>query len=249
MRRGKTLVLVLSSLALGAVAHAVSDSSPYRSIPERNVFNLKPPVAPPDPTQLAIQQAPKLTLTGITTILGNKRALITVPSAKPGQPPEPLMLAEGQSQNDVEVMEINEVAGTVKVNNHGAVQTLDFLNNGAKPTPGAPPSPMSVPPPPAAPMPGNLMPPPPGNSSVTPLKSLPQRTLRLPGSQNSGQGAAMGTAAGAGGVNNQSDQQQLSAEEQAALIYLNTQKMKAEGNPMSKIMPPIKGMEDPPTPR
>jgi hypothetical protein len=81
MRRGKTLVLVLSSLALGTAAQAITDSSggPYHGIIERNVFNLKPPAPPPAPPD-PISQAPKLTLTGITTILGNKRALMTATS-------------------------------------------------------------------------------------------------------------------------------------------------------------------------
>lgn len=250
MRRGKTLMVVLSSLALGTAAQAITDSSggPYHGIVERNVFNLKPPPPPPDPNALIAQQAPKLTLTGITTILGNKRALITVPSSKPGAPQESLMLAEGQAQNDVLVMEINEIAGTVKVTNHGTVQTLDFLNNGAKPAPGPAPAPMSIPNPMPAPPPGNVMPvPPQPNSSVTPLKSsLPQRTLRLPGSANAGD-TGMGGVAGVSAANNNSAETPLTAEQQAAMIYLNKKKYESEGNPMAKIMPPIPGVEESPT--
>ena len=36
------------------------------------------------------------------------------------------MLAEGQRDGDIEVLEIDEKAGNVKVNNFGIPQTIDF---------------------------------------------------------------------------------------------------------------------------
>src|SRR5215831_18990314 len=119
-------------LMAGAAQAATEDSSPHRfqGIIDRNVFGLKPQASNesnvPAPTP-----PPKLTLTGITTILGNKRALLSTPPV-PNKPAESFMLTEGQRDGEIEVLEINEIAGTVKVMNHGVEQTLDFITDGAK---------------------------------------------------------------------------------------------------------------------
>lgn len=67
---------------------------------------------------------PRITLTGITTILGNKRALITV--AGPGKTSQSYMLTEGQGEDEIEVLRIDEKKGAVEVRNHGTIQTLSF---------------------------------------------------------------------------------------------------------------------------
>src|SRR5581483_7341654 len=126
----------LGSLAAVAGARAVPNVSPnrYQTIPERNVFNLKKQevvVQEPPPVQV-----PKITLTGITTLLGLKRAVLQVaPTGRPGEATrdEAFILAEGQREGDLEVLEINEAAGTVKVRTAGTLLTLDFVNNGTKP--------------------------------------------------------------------------------------------------------------------
>ena len=65
-------------------------------------------------------------------------------------------LGEGQREGDLEVLEIDEKAGKVKVNNFGTVVDLDFDNNGVKtaaaPAPGGAPKPAGfVPAPPQNP--------------------------------------------------------------------------------------------------
>src|SRR5262245_49387187 len=176
---GKTLVylsLALSASALGSPA----DVGRYHGIVERNVFNLKPPppAVPPEPPAAP---PPKITLTGITTILNNKKALLKV--AVPAKPPEPAkeesyILTVDESRNDILVIDIDEKAGKVQVNNHGAVQTLDFKNDGAKQ--------IAVAPPPVAPGPGaipppTMLPPPPAPQPVQ-GRTIPTRSMRLPSS-------------------------------------------------------------------
>ena len=78
----------------------------------------------------------------VTTILGNKRALLKMtPPAKPGEPAkeQSFTLGEGQREGDIEVLEINENAGTVKVNDYGTITTLDFDKDGVKVAGGPPP--------------------------------------------------------------------------------------------------------------
>ncbi len=183
-RGGRTTVLVLSGLMLGTGTPELSadmTGNPYQGIVERNVFNLREPT--PTTTEAPAAPPPKITLTGFTDILGNKRVLFKVQiPAKPPQPAkeESYILAEGQRDGDIEVLEIDEEAGVAKFNNHGTVQTLDLANDGAKP----PATPMPVAQPavpnrfPLAPNP-NVQPPNPA------MKAIPPRALRLPPMPNS----------------------------------------------------------------
>src|SRR5690348_5443221 len=81
---------------MAASVYAVASNprlNDYDSIAPRNIFNLREPVKTVEP----VTNAPpmNLNLTGITTMLGNKLAMIrTHPPAKPGTPlpEETLML-------------------------------------------------------------------------------------------------------------------------------------------------------------
>ncbi len=123
--------LLLSSLAANAAISGVQDS-PYAGIVGRNVFGLSAPVVSHDPPATKPIALPKITLTGITTILGRSVAFITVAGVKPGEAAESFMLAEGQGVNDIEVKNIDERAGVVSIVNHGELQLLDFVHDGAK---------------------------------------------------------------------------------------------------------------------
>ena len=146
----KPLLCLLSILVLWAGERAAFadtvGATPYQAIVERNVFGLKPPTPPPDP-EANKPPPPKILLQGITTLLGNKRALLKV--SVPAKPPEPakeipLVLAEGQRDGEIEVLAIDENARTVKVNDYGTVVDLNFESNGVKiaasPVPAAPPN-------------------------------------------------------------------------------------------------------------
>jgi hypothetical protein len=167
MMRGANTLVYLLSFSLGISAHAVSaGDSPYKNIVERNVFGLKPPQgpvadAPPPPS--------KITLTGITTLLENKRALLSV--QVPNKPLETFMLTEGQRDGEIEVREIDEKAGTVKVLNHGVEQTLDFKIDGAKPLPVIHPTGVPA---------GGLIVPTNATGIPAPIRTIPTRSLRLP---------------------------------------------------------------------
>jgi hypothetical protein len=133
------MVRIWVSVLLGMgtqVLSAGAPENPYQGIVDRNVFDLKPPVDPASLVPPALPP-PKITLTGFTTILGNKRVLFKV--QLPPRPPAPAkeefyILSEGQRDGDVEVLEINDTAGVAKLNNHGTIQTLDLAENGVKPS-------------------------------------------------------------------------------------------------------------------
>jgi hypothetical protein len=142
-------LLVLSLNARLLVADA--SGHPYTGIAARNVFGLgllvaQHPGLPPAPL-------PKIMLVGITTILQDKRALLTVQF--PAQPPEPAkevscIVTLGQRQGPIEVLAIDEATGSVRVNNSGTEMLLSFARDGSRqqdtPSPPvAPPPPSSLP--------------------------------------------------------------------------------------------------------
>jgi hypothetical protein len=225
---------LLSASAMSLTSFGATPN-PYSAIVERNVFNLHAPPPPVNPADL-IKKAPpmKITFTGITTILGTKKAFLTIPPVKPGGPPESMILAEGQALNDVEVKSIDEKAQIVQVINHGEPETLDFIHNGATPSgppPGVLPPPMALPAPIPAPPPPGVQPMPSAGNVIRPLRSLPTRT---PGADASGGGLG---AAGATGAANQPGQNTLTPEEQVALIELQRYKAIQEHDPISAILP------------
>jgi hypothetical protein len=179
----KVAGFVLSTFIVCSMAMAIGadTGNPYQGIVDRNVFGLKPPPLPGKPEEKKAD-LPPITLTGITTILGNKRALMTMQA--PGKPPQSFIVPEGQREGDLEVLEIDEKAGTVKLNQSGTTVTLSFEKNGPKlpasvpaalpnianqGNPGVVPHPTPIPYVPGAPPPVS-----------TGLKGIPTRQIRMP---------------------------------------------------------------------
>lgn len=158
MRGGTILLCAVGAWVLCPAVNGASrdaTASPYQGIVERNVFGLKPPPPPPDP-EANKPPPPRIFLQGITTFGGVKRALLKAQlPPKPGDKPtgeQSFILAEGQRDGDIEVLEIRTDTGisTVKVNDFGTITNLTFEKDGIKgapgaaPTPGIPPQPRTV---------------------------------------------------------------------------------------------------------
>ncbi|HEX5220534.1 MAG TPA: hypothetical protein VFZ59_13270 [Verrucomicrobiae bacterium] len=143
------LMLPLSAfLILTVSATAVTPDNPYSGIVERNSFGLKPPVNPADLVKPPAPVVADIKLQGITTILGRKQVLMKV--KVPAKPPEPardesLVVAEGDREGEIEVIEINPLEETVKVNNAGTILALNMKDHSEKPSPGAVPAPGALP--------------------------------------------------------------------------------------------------------
>src|SRR5262245_7432532 len=162
----------LSSIALCATASAIVNESanPYQGIVDRNVFGLKPPPPISDTKTQPVKDPPPITLTGMTTILSTKRVLLNVQS--PGKPVQSFILAEGQREGDIEVLEIDERAGSTKINYAGTTVPLNFEKNGPKLTASAGPT--------VAPGVSTMAAGTPANANTAApggLKSIPTRTL------------------------------------------------------------------------
>jgi hypothetical protein len=129
---GKIVVCLASGLVLNAGARAgdtVLPNNPYAPIIVRNVFGLNPPLANDVTTQ--VDPPSKITPNGIMSIFGRLQVLFKVAgTAKPGQPAkdESYILSEGQRQDEIEVIHIDEKASLVTFNNHGTVQEIPLAN-------------------------------------------------------------------------------------------------------------------------
>ncbi|MGA2245119.1 MAG: hypothetical protein ABSH48_08980 [Verrucomicrobiota bacterium] len=118
--------------------------TPYAGIVARNMFGLVPiPPLDPHAGDPPADPPPKITPTGIMTIFGRDQALFTAaPKAKPGQPAkdDAYVLAEGERQDDIEVIKINHETSIITFNNHGTVQELPLIApkdvGGSAPGPG-----------------------------------------------------------------------------------------------------------------
>ncbi len=263
MRNGKTLALALSALALGNGVQALTSDSPggpYHGIVERNIFDIHAaaPPPPPDPNA-SLPPPPNIRLQGITDILGRKQVLFKV--QLPAKPPNPakeesFILTIGERQGEIEVLEINPKAGTVKMKNYGVVTNLSLELNSDKLVSVAPPMAAPAPPPnvPQMTAPGTIAPPP----TLPGLPGKFPRTLRLPGANNTQAspsqpgGANYGSYGGGGGgtgfgsasanpnvPHDQSvPQPYMSPEARALIIEAQRLKYQNEGNSMSTIMPP-----------
>jgi hypothetical protein len=142
-RMGTIFLSALSLVALDAVA-IEARTSPYDKIAERNLFQLHAPAvvaeAGPKPPPLR-----KITLTGIATTFGKAVAFITIEGIR-AQPAESLMLMSGQMVNGIEVREIDERAGVVRILNGEELQILNFEapKSTDMPSPNLPASPPGV---------------------------------------------------------------------------------------------------------
>ena len=130
------VVRLTGGLALVAsvvfAANGASEGNEYRVIPARNVFNLHAQEPPPRTNEPPPPPSPNVKLTGITSMLGVKRAFFMVsPPAQPGKPPgteQSFIIQEGQSQGGIDVLQVNEKAATVKIRNAGT-ETVLALNS------------------------------------------------------------------------------------------------------------------------
>jgi hypothetical protein len=134
--------LVIAASCCGAkVLGAAASVDYYKQIPTRNLFGLHEP-EPPRVEEVK-PQLPTIVLNGITT-MGSKIAFVKVQSLpKPGQQQQQteqsFMLTEGQRESGIEMLQIDEKAGTIRVNNSGTEMTIGF-DKGAGKVAKTPPS-------------------------------------------------------------------------------------------------------------
>ena len=243
----KRLVKIAICLASGLVLNAgtraddaVLANNPYAPIVVRNIFGLNP-VPTNDVNATPTEPPPKITPNGIMSIFGKWQVLFKVAGTpKPGQPAkdESYILSEGQRQDEIEVIQIDEKANLVTFNNHGTVQELPLVKANA--------SAASTPTGRAVPNPNFAAP----NGETSGRGRLGGGPAGGPGSarnRSRGDSSALTTVPTRGGYSGQATQAQnaMTPEEQALMIEANrmlTQKQVDEGSypplPPTVLTPP-----------
>ena len=146
-RLGKIAVCLAGGLLLNAGLRAAnrvtapapapasnpSQDNPYAAIAVRNIFGLNPLVAAVDSNALLEASLPKITPTGIMTVFGQSQVLFKVAPAKPGPGAKEdyYTLSEGQRQDDIEVIKIDDKKSLVTFDNHGTTQELPLAEASA----------------------------------------------------------------------------------------------------------------------
>ena len=230
-------IILVAVLLAGASAHAgevVASDKPYAAMVARNIFNLVP-IPPVTAPELPADPPPKITPNGIMSIFGKLQVLFKVaPQNRPGQPPakeEAYVLSEGERQDEIEVIKIDEPGSVVTFNNHGIVQELPLANapNASGPAPA------------------------PAGGVVVAPGLAPTRGMRPGGASRFGQGNLPGIPAGgnpeasampslggaaSGGIYNPPPQENLSPEANALLVEKNYLDAKARNDPSAPLFPP-----------
>jgi hypothetical protein len=195
----------------------------------------------------------------ITTLLG-KRACFVV--QEPGKPQvNSDLLREGEKDSSItnlEVLQIDPRAGSVKVNYGNKQLTLDFKSNGIAPPvgpaiaapgpmlagrPGGPGGPLGGPPAPGLPPPGlGQASQPVAADSGRGLRPIPTRPTRLPLGEGTGYGFGATGGSGRYGYNTSAqaqNQPNLSAEQQVVIMKAQEQQAVRTGIPF----PPTPGLD------
>jgi len=221
-------------------------NNPYQAIADRNAFSLKPAPPPPE-IEKPKTPPPKITLTGITTRAGKKKVFLKTPGA-PGKPGEQAKeqyyeIAEGVTDRDIEVLEINPKAGTVRIKYEGTEIPLNFVDNGAKAIapppgqPGQPGVPGMIPAPGVMPAPGQN-----GGAPGSNVRPLPTRTLRLPTpSASAAPTMSPGLGRSSPAPQTPAPQDEMTAEQHILLVELERERTKHQV--AAGLIPPL-----PPTP-
>ena len=138
---GAALLTQAADMAMNNSASA--NLNPYAPIVARNIFGLLPiPTNPPvDPNAALATPPPKITPNGTMTLFGVPQALFKVAWPPAGGQPakeQSYVLAEGESQDNIEVTKIDQAAGVITFNNNGTVQVLPLAAAPKLTTPASP---------------------------------------------------------------------------------------------------------------
>lgn len=232
-------------LCASTVAAIESADIPYQDIVTRNVFALKPPPAPAPPEETKPPPS-KIILTGIWTVNGKLALMKTAAeAAKPGhaaQPERYYNLHIGERDGDIEVVSIDEKAGSVTVLNAGQKEILTFEKNGVKlastppPTvPGKPGVLPGVPHPPTGVIPRPTRP----ATGATAFPRFPTRTIRSATPVGARVTPGLGTTTPyVRTTATQQQQPQLSTAETTVIMEAERQRLISQGSPNAMIMPP-----------
>ena len=234
-------------VAMGLTTQAMDN--PFSGIVARNMFNLVPmPTNNPADANKQPDPPAKISANGIMTLFGAPEVLfqVTLPP-KPNQPQQvnSYTMSEGDRQDGIEVVKIDQAAGIITFNNNGVVQEIPL---GAATSSGPASGPASSP----------------ANAFGRPAWSRGPGGPGMPGFQGYAAGSSPGYSGGSSspmdnnpnpGANEgaqtpmqslyqanlaaaAADPNRLSPEAQAIMMEANRQQLQAAGDPIAGLIPP-----------
>jgi hypothetical protein len=229
----KILICVAGGLAVSAGLRAdtvPTTGNPYALVVARNIFGLNPP-PPPDLNPAPVEAPVKITPNGIMNVFGKLQVLFKVSGKTPGKE-ESYMLTEGQGQDDIDVIKIDEKNSIVTFNNHGVEQVLPLTAAASSSLPAA------------AAMGGNSGIP--GVPGATMGGTFGSSGFNTAFGSRGGTGLGIPTAANVPGIRPIATRPVVPANQQPAMtpeqqiIMIEAQRMQYQsvGDPVAKILPP-----------
>lgn len=107
--------------------------NPYRHVVDRNIFDLREPVPVPQPVPLPkLEDSEELMLTGVVDFRLGRWALITC--TQHGKPPRSYTLSVGEREDNLQLLDIDAKAATVRVR-HGSGEVQLSLKKDGPSTP------------------------------------------------------------------------------------------------------------------
>ncbi len=239
-RFGKMSVCLVGSLACSLVVLAqdkASPDNPYAGIVARNVFGLVPPPPPAPPPEVPKDPPPKITVNGTMKMFGMLQVLFKVaPINKPGEPPgkeTAYTMSQGDSQDDVEVVKINDTADpvTITFNNHGTTQEIPLAPPPTLTGPAAGPGGPGGPAGPAGAPGGGMRAP----GFFPGRRPAPGMGMGVPSNNQNPQG---NPTMGMGGPSGQGENVQLTPEAQVIMMEKQRADFINQNTPAAMILPP-----------
>lgn len=128
---GKSFCLAITfACGIDVFANSVRfPDNPYAQIAMRNVFALDKSASVSSTTSNPAEPLPTIAPNGIMSVFGSAQTLFKVTDSQPDQPAgeKSYILGEGQREDGIEVVRIDEKNAVVTFNNHGTVQELPLV--------------------------------------------------------------------------------------------------------------------------
>ena len=122
MKRFRKISMGIAMVLAFVVGALADDANPYAPVVARNVFGLNPLVADVVPPPQTVEPIVKITPNGIISVFGQVQVLFKV--AEKTSREASYIFAEGQGNDGIEVIKIDQETGVITFNNHGLVQKL-----------------------------------------------------------------------------------------------------------------------------
>ena len=107
----------------------VAAANPYETITVRNVFDLAAPKEEVSKPGDVFNPPPDLKISGVAAFGSHKWVLLT--KAEPGKTPRHLLMREGETDGDLEIINVDELAAVVKIRAGDDLLELKLTTNSA----------------------------------------------------------------------------------------------------------------------